>query len=150
MLKCMECGATFEEARPMTESHGEVLYHCPNCLSLDIEDVSDILCEACKEEAVEVKGDRWCQNCKTTVKQVMHDAIIDVITESVEGGSCISVTAIVNAFQDIMGGEIIDGPPHSLVADYLAKGIVGVAFACGCNLYMAQEMAEAWASGTLD
>lgn len=145
MLKCMECGAEFDVARPMTESHGEVLYHCPNCLGLEIEDVSDILCEACEEHPVEHKGDRWCHDCRFITKQCMHDVIVASIRET-----RLSIATVVDAIEDILTGGRISGRPNSLIADILAAEIVEIAYTCGCSLDMAKEMAEAWATGCMD
>ena len=144
MFKCMECGAVFESGRPMQESHGEVLYHCPNCLGLEICDVSDIMCEACEEETVDNSGDKWCSNCKLITKQAMHDVIISCMRRQ-----NLSVTTIISAIEDIMEGQKIDNSPYSLIADELAMGTVDIAYRCGCDFFTAQDMAEAWAAGTL-
>lgn len=144
MFKCMECGAVFASGKPIQESHGEVLYHCPNCLGLEIQDVSKIMCEACEEEPVDNSGDKWCSNCMTITRQNMHDVIITCARKT-----NLSIATVVDSIESILTGEKIDGQPNSLVADVLAVGIVQIAFECGCSLFTAQDMAEAWAIGTL-
>lgn len=144
MYKCMDCGTEFESGRPMMESHGEVLYHCPNCLSFDFEDVSNILCEACEGEAVDNRGDRWCYDCRLATKQCMHDVIVKSVRET-----RLNIATVVDAIEDILSDGKINEKPNSAIADYLARGIVSIARECGCSLHMAYEMAEAWSIGTM-
>lgn len=145
MYKCTECGLVFKEPKMMMESHGELLGHCPECLSIGFEDVDDLRCEVCEGGIVEYRGDRWCHECKMKTKQIMNDCIISAInhTDSEMG-------EIVNTFEDVMNGKKIETFKASQMGKWLMIGVMTVAYELNADIREAFDLVEAWAIGTME
>lgn len=145
MYKCKECGAVFESPRTLKEDHGEVFGRCPECDGAVYYDAYDFVCEACGERMVEVKGERWCQNCKLQTKQIGNDAIVKAIRNT---GA--KMDDVVKVFEDAMNGYTIKSIRDSMILKALTDGMIALAYETGADLKQAFEMVEAWAIGTLE
>lgn len=143
MYRCNDCGHEFEAARMMEESHGEIFGHCPNCLSTDFFNIDKFQCPGCWGYKEHV-SDRWCRECQAATKNCMSDAILKAVRVS-----DLSMTNIVNLFEDVMNEETFGMEQSKLVIKCLFDGIVELAFDRGCSVFDAIEMVKDWAEGRM-
>lgn len=138
MYKCLDCGARFQKAKALKESHGEVRYHCPMCGSEEFFDEMDLKCDTCGE-VMESPNEIYCEECKLATRQIVMDAVAEA---SAKTGLNLTVTQ--DHFEDIFRDET---SWSNIEVEAVFGAIISLADDRRCGIISALGMVEEFVQG---
>lgn len=142
---CEDCGALFDEGKPLTEDHGETFVYCPECMSGNYRSTADMVCEACGGVCKD-QYERFCEECKWIVKREMNKTIT---TSQTRADARLSIETYVSTIQNLINEEVPQSTTEELICGELLKAVWHIVSDCECSITSALEMVEAWSKNKL-